>query len=141
MPGDRRQRLARVTHDRLTITGVVVSDKMNKSVVVAARRRAYEEKVRKEYAITRRFMAHDEQNLCREGDRVTIRSCRPMSRWKNHVVVRNYGDKMRIGADMRASALEATVASTVPRPPKAARQAAAESVAETSPGPTQPVET
>jgi small subunit ribosomal protein S17 len=105
-PEERRERLRKLTRDRLTISGVVVSDKMNKSVVVAARRRAFARKLRKEYAITRRFMAHDEFDLCREGDVVTIRSCRPLSRWKSHVVVRNYGDKTRTGDDNRAQALE-----------------------------------
>jgi small subunit ribosomal protein S17 len=117
---DRRERLLRITRDRLTITGCVVSDKMDKSVVIASRRRAFAKKIRKEYGVTRRFMAHDEQNLCREGDRVTIRSCRPMSRRKAHVVVRNYGDKARIGADDRASTLEEIVAACEPTPPVAA---------------------
>jgi small subunit ribosomal protein S17 len=113
---ERRDRLERITRDRLTISGSVVSDKMDKSVVVAARRVAFAKKIRKEYAVTRRFMAHDEENMCREGDRVTIRSCRPMSRSKSHVVVRNYGDKTRIGTDDRAKILEERIASTVPVP-------------------------
>lgn len=107
---ERRERLFRLSRDRLTITGLVVSDKMDKSVVVAARRRAFAKKLRKEYAVTRRFMAHDEEDLCREGDKVVIRSCRPMSRWKSHVVVRNYGDKTRVGADERARKLEDAIA-------------------------------
>lgn len=111
---ERRERLRKITRDRLTISGSVVSDKMDKSVVVAARRRAVAKKVQKEYAVTRRFKAHDEENLCREGDRVTIRLCRPLSRTKTHVVVRNYGDKTRVGFDDRASILEERVKSTVP---------------------------
>lgn len=113
---ERRERLYKITRDRLTISGSVVSDKMDKSIVVAARRRAFVKKVQKEYAVTRRFKAHDEENLCREGDRVTIRSCRPLSKSKNHVVVRNYGDKARIGHDDRASILEQRVMSTEPVP-------------------------
>jgi small subunit ribosomal protein S17 len=109
-PGERREHLRKLTRDRLTISGVIVSDKMDKSVVIAARRRAYSQKYKKEYAVTRRFMAHDEFNLCKEGDIVTIRSCRPLSRWKSHVVVRNYGDKTRTGEDKRAKMLELAVA-------------------------------
>ncbi len=92
-----RERLVAATRadyrpKQLTMEGVVVSDKMDKSVVVASRRRAYEPKLRMKYWRTRRFMAHDELNLCREGDRVVIRSCRPLSKRKAFVVVRNYGD-------------------------------------------------
>eukprot|EP00171_Calliarthron_tuberculosum_P019339 IDg19339t1 len=75
---------------------------MDKSVVVAARRRCYEPKLQLKYWRTRRFMAHDELNLCREGDRVIIRSCRPLSKRKAFVVVENFGDPMLIGDDNRA---------------------------------------
>lgn len=90
---------------QLTIQGVVVSNKMDKSVVVAARRRAYVSKLQKHYFKTRRFMAHDEPNLCREGDHVVIRSCRLMSKRKSHIVVQNYGDPTRSGADERSIVL------------------------------------
>lgn len=46
-------------------------------------------------------MAHDEFDLCREGDRVIIRSCRLMSRCKAHVVVQNFGIKIGGGEDDR----------------------------------------
>lgn len=116
---ERRERLTRLTRHRLslTITGLVVSDKMDKSVVVAARRRAFAQKLGKEYKITRRFKAHDEMNMCREGDRVVIRSCRPLSRWKSHVVVQNYGDKTVAGEDDRASKVEKAVLECEPRMP------------------------
>jgi small subunit ribosomal protein S17 len=67
------------------IDGVVVSDKMDKTVVVRAERvvrdRRYEKYVRR-YS---RFMAHDEENTCGVGDRVRIIEHRPISkrkRWK-----------------------------------------------------------
>lgn len=113
-PHDRRERLVKITRERLSIVGVVVSDRMDKSVVVAARRRAFVRKLRAEYEVTRRFMAHDEQNLCREGDRVMIRICRPLSKRKHFVVVKNYGEKTRIGFDNRASILESLIASPTP---------------------------
>lgn len=101
-----RDRLARAVRadyrpKQLTIAGVVVSDKMDKSVVVAARRQAYAPKLKLKYFKTRRFMAHDELNLCREGDRVVIRSTRPLSKRKAHVVVENFGDPTRVGEDVR----------------------------------------
>ena len=83
-----------------------MSDKMNKSVVIAARRPRFSEKYEKMYFKTRRFMAHDEQNLCKEGDRVIIRSCRKLSRHKAHVVVQNFGDQTAIGPDNRKVVLK-----------------------------------
>jgi len=71
--------------NRRVIDGVVVSDKMDKTVVVRAERvvrdRRYEKYVRR-YS---RFMAHDEENACGVGDRVRIVEHRPISkrkRWK-----------------------------------------------------------
>lgn len=105
-PGELLQRLQGLANasfrpKQLTIEGVVVSDKMDKSVVVAARRKGYAKKLDKTFFKTRRFMAHDELNLCREGDRVRIRSCRPLSRSKAHVVVQNFGDSTRAEPDTR----------------------------------------
>lgn len=105
---ERLRALTNASHrpSLLTIEGVVVSDKMNKSVVVAARRHAYSSKLQKAYLKTRRFMAHDELDLCREGDRVIIRSCRHMSKRKSYVVVKNFGDKTRVEEDDRKIVLE-----------------------------------
>jgi small subunit ribosomal protein S17 len=62
--------------------GRVVSDKMNKTVVVAVetlrKHRLYKHTVR----VTKRFKAHDEQNACREGDTVRIEETRPLSKEK-----------------------------------------------------------
>lgn len=65
--------------------GRVVSDKMNKTIVVAVetlvRHPLYQRTVRR----TRKFKAHDEQNTCRIGDRVRIMETRPLSkdkRWR-----------------------------------------------------------
>lgn len=96
---DWRERLRKLTSawnapKLLTIRGVVVSKKMIKSCVIAARRRAFHSTLQLTYYKTRRFMAHDELDLCREGDEVVIRSCRPLSKRKAHVVVVNYGDKL-----------------------------------------------
>lgn len=110
-PPQLRERLRKIANasyrpSLLVIEGVVVSDKMNKSVVVAARRHAYANKLRVPYLRTRRFMAHDEFDLCREGDRVIIRSCRNMSKRKSHVVVQNFGDKTRVSQDDRKIVLD-----------------------------------
>ncbi len=66
--------------------GQVVSDKMDKTVVVAVENRAPHPKYGKIVVKTRRFKAHDEENTCHEGDRVRIRESRPLSRTKRWVV-------------------------------------------------------
>lgn len=66
--------------------GLVVSDKMDKTVVVAVENRASHPKYRKIVVKTKRYKAHDEENSCRVGDRVRIQETRPLSRTKRWVV-------------------------------------------------------
>ena len=64
------------------LAGVVVSDKMDKTVVVQVER-LVRHPVYKKYVRRRaKFMAHDESNDCRVGDTVLIRQSRPLSRHK-----------------------------------------------------------
>ncbi|HEY9688855.1 MAG: 30S ribosomal protein S17 [Limnothrix sp.] len=67
--------------------GVVVSDKMQKTVVVSVENRSAHSKYGKIVVRTRRFKAHDEDNQCKEGDRVRIRETRPLSKTKRWTVV------------------------------------------------------
>ncbi|MEB3360414.1 MAG: 30S ribosomal protein S17 [Synechococcales bacterium] len=76
--------------------GVVVSDKMNKTVVVAVENRAPHPKYRKIIVRTKRYKAHDEDNRCRVGDRVRIQETRPLSRTKRWMVL----DVLESAADM-----------------------------------------
>ncbi|MDM9382209.1 30S ribosomal protein S17 [Chlorogloeopsis sp. ULAP01] len=62
--------------------GLVVSDKMQKTVVVAVENRAPHPKYGKIVVKTRRYKAHDEENRCKIGDRVRIQETRPLSRTK-----------------------------------------------------------
>ena len=66
--------------------GVVVSDKMQKTVVVAVENRAAHPKYGKIVVRTRRYKAHDEEDQCKVGDRVRIRETRPMSRTKRWAI-------------------------------------------------------
>jgi small subunit ribosomal protein S17 len=70
------------------ITGVVVSDKMAKSRVVAVERQVRHEMYGKAQRLTSRFMAHDERNETRTGDVVTMIESRPLSRRKRWVITR-----------------------------------------------------
>ncbi len=62
--------------------GIVVSNKMQKTVVVAVENRVAHPKYGKIVVKTKRFKAHDEENRCQEGDLVRIIETRPLSRTK-----------------------------------------------------------
>lgn len=66
--------------------GLVVSNKMDKTVVVAVESRVQHKKYGKIMVRTQRYKAHDEENTCKEGDRVKISETRPLSRHKRWVV-------------------------------------------------------
>ena len=70
------------------ITGVIVSDKMDKSVVVAVERQVRDPLYGKIQRRTSKFLAHNEANDVKVGDRVAIVEARPMSRRKRWVVTR-----------------------------------------------------
>jgi small subunit ribosomal protein S17 len=62
--------------------GLVVSNKMDKTIVVAVENRSPHPKYKKIMVKTKRFKAHDPENQCQEGDRVRIRETRPLSKTK-----------------------------------------------------------
>lgn len=62
--------------------GLVVSDKMQKTVVVAIENRAPHPKYGKIVVKTQRYKVHDEDNQCKIGDRVRIEETRPLSKTK-----------------------------------------------------------
>jgi len=63
--------------------GVVTSDKMQKSIVVAVERKVKHPKYGKFVKKTTKFVAHDENNDCNIGDTVKIMETRPLSKSKN----------------------------------------------------------
>lgn len=65
-----------------TLTGKVVSNKMDKSITVLIERRVKHPKYGKFVRKSSKIHAHDEQNQCHEGDVVTIEECRPISKTK-----------------------------------------------------------
>ena len=70
------------------VTGVVISDKMDKTVTVAVERQIRHEVYGKTQRRTSTFLAHNEGNDVKVGDRVAIVEARPMSRRKRWVVTR-----------------------------------------------------
>ena len=75
------------TINRKTLKGTVVSDKMDKTVVVSVQRFVKHPKYQKFQKSSKRYKAHDETNTYKVGDVVTIRECRPLSKDKNFEVV------------------------------------------------------
>lgn len=71
---------------RKHLVGVVVSDKMDKTAVVSVERRYRHPLYKKVIRSAKKYMAHDEQNSCRVGDKVRIVESRPMSRHKRWMV-------------------------------------------------------
>ena len=69
------------------MTGLVVSDKMDKTVVVKVDMRKRHAKYKKSYTISKKFKAHDETNQYKTGDRVVIEATRPISKDKKFQVI------------------------------------------------------
>ncbi len=68
------------------LKGVVVSDKMNKTRVVAVTRIKKHKRYLKHYKVTKRFKTHDERNEYKVGDKVVIEESRPFSKEKRWVI-------------------------------------------------------
>ncbi len=77
-----------------TLDGVVVSDKMQKTAVVLVRRYIKHPKYHKFIIRTKKYKAHDEIGVAKIGDKVTIQSCRPMSKDKSFMIVEVNGAKI-----------------------------------------------
>jgi len=74
-----------VKKQRRTLKGEVISNKMQKTVVVKVSRIKLHPKYKKYYRVSQNFKAHDEKNQCQIGDKVIIEETRPMSkdkRWR-----------------------------------------------------------
>ena len=83
------------------LEGIVVSAKMQKTVVVNVSRFKKHPKYLKYYKVSRRFKVHDETGVYKAGDKVLIEETRPLSKEKRWKVVAKIGD-----TDKKESALE-----------------------------------
>lgn len=75
-----------------TKAGVVVSNKMNKSITVLVERKIKHPIYRKYVTLSTKLHAHDEENVCNEGDKVIIEECRPISKTKTFRLVEVVGN-------------------------------------------------
>ncbi len=100
------------------LTGVVVSDKADKTVTVRVERRVMHPVYKKFITRSKKYAAHDETNACKTGDLVRIEECRPISKSKRWIV---------LGADVPTQRKEAAVATkdeVAPPPSRRSRRSA-----------------
>ncbi|UDG79355.1 30S ribosomal protein S17 [Candidatus Ecksteinia adelgidicola] len=71
-----------------TLQGHVISNKMNKSIVVVIQRKVKHSIYKKFIKRTTKFHVHDENNICNVGDIVEITECRPLSKTKSWKLIR-----------------------------------------------------
>ena len=72
-----------------TLSGVVVSSKMKDTIVVCVDRFVKDKKYEKYVRISKKYKAHDAGNTKKEGDKVTIMECRPISKDKHFRIMNN----------------------------------------------------
>ena len=69
------------------LTGIVISDKMQNTVVVKVERIKKHPKYKKRYTVSKKYKAHDEKEEYKIGDRIIIEECRPLSKDKRWRIV------------------------------------------------------
>jgi len=74
-------------NNRKILRGIVISDKMDKTVTVAIGRTVKHPIFKKYIKRTSKFFAHDEKEICKIGDLIEIKEVRPISKNKNWLVV------------------------------------------------------
>ena len=72
---------------KIRLRGIVISDKMQETVVVSVERLILNVKYKKRLRITKKFKAHNKDNKYKTGDRVIIEECRPMSKEKRWIII------------------------------------------------------
>ena len=90
---------------RRVLTGRVTSDKMDKTITVLVSRRVMHPLYKKFIRRSKKYAAHDETNLCVEGDTVRIIECPPISKRKTWMLLERNGAMVgELSADMAAVA-------------------------------------
>lgn len=89
-----------------TLTGVVTSDKRDKTITVTVTSRETHPIYRKQYTVTRKYTAHDENNEASEGDKVVIAEVRPISKTKSFALTQVI-EKSRGSVELKEVEVEA----------------------------------
>ncbi len=113
---------------RRVLSGRVTSDKMDKTITVLVERRVMHPLYKKFIRRSKKYAAHDEANLCKEGDYVSIEECRPISRRKAWLLIERNGEAVERPRGFAAPTVAAPVveASTAEAMPLAPTEAAAD---------------
>ena len=77
---------------RRVLTGRVTSDKQDKTITVLVERRVIHPLYKKFIRRSKKYAAHDENNVCKVGDAVRIEECRPISKRKTWMLIERNGD-------------------------------------------------
>jgi small subunit ribosomal protein S17 len=91
------------------LTGRVTSDKQDKTITVLVERRVMHPLYKKFIRRSKKYAAHDDANLCKEGDLVAIEECRPISKRKTWLLVQRNGEAVAPPAGFDAAAEPAAV--------------------------------
>jgi len=89
-----------------TITGIVTSNKADKTITITVTSRETHPIYGKQYSVNRKYTAHDEKNEANEGDKVTISEVRPISKTKFFTLV-NVLEKSRGSIELKEEETEA----------------------------------
>lgn len=89
-----------------TLTGIVTSDKRDKTITVTVTSRETHPLYKKQYTVNRKYQAHDEKNEAGEGDRVTIIETRPVSKTKAFAL-KSIDEKARGTVELKEDEVEA----------------------------------
>ena len=115
------------------LTGTVVSDKADKTVVVRVERRVKHPLYGKIIKLSKKYHAHDEGNAFRAGEQVRIQECAPISKQKTWTVLERIGAAVTPVAEANLDAPEATPSKPAKAPKAAKEEKAAKGQKEAKP--------
>lgn len=95
---------------RRVLSGRVTSDKMDKTITVLVERRVMHPLYKKFIRRSKKYAAHDEENVCKEGDFVRIEECRPISKRKTWQVIERNGTSLLVDVPVAGLLLDEPVA-------------------------------
>src|SRR5947209_17362999 len=101
---------------RRVLTGRVTSDKMDKTITVLVNRRVMHPLYKKFIRKSKKYAAHDEDNVCKVGDTVRIIECAPISKRKTWTLVERNGQIVGDAPDSGVEIVESHPAPPAPSP-------------------------